>query len=514
MMNAMDTGRLKLESIGRDVSAGLVVFLVAMPLCLGVALASGVPFTSGLLAGIIGGIVVSWASGSALSVSGPAAGLTVIVLNAVASLGSLERFALATVMAGVLQLVFGWLGAGVVAAFFPVAVIRGMLAAIGLVLIMKQVPHAAGYDADYEGDESFLQGDMHTTFSEIFYSLGALSPTAIMISLLSLLILLLWEGPWRQRSRYLRYLPGPLLVVIAGTLIQQAAMLYMPGYALQPEHLVTLPVMATPLDFLQTLRMPDWNGLSDWPVYQVAFTLAVVASIETLLSIEAVDRIDPRRRITPPNRELKAQGLGNILSGLLGGLPITSVIVRSSANVNAGGDSRLSSFVHGLLLLVSTLFLAAELNHIPLSCLAAILLQTGYKLCHPKVWREMIAKGHSQLVPFVTTIVAILLTDLLKGMLVGVAVGLYFVIRTNFNAAIALTRHDHNYLLKLRKDVSFLNKSLLRQLLLEVEHGSHLIIDGTRAHFVDSDIRDMLQEFCESAGEKRIAVELRGISLA
>lgn len=504
----------RLEGIARDISAGLVVFLVAVPLCLGVALASGMPFSSGLLAGIVGGLVVSWASGSALSVSGPAAGLTVIVFSAITTLGSLERFALATVMAGLFQWLLGYLGAGVIAAFFPVSVIRGMLAAIGLVLIMKQLPHAAGYDADYEGDESFFQGDAHTTFSEIFYSLGALSPTAMLISMISLIILVSWDRGWRQRQPYLRYLPGPLVVVLAGVGLHHAVGVYLPQYALQPEHLVNLPVFERPFDFFRSIHLPDWSGLREWPVYQVAFTLAIVASIETLLSVEAVDRIDPKRRVTPPNRELKAQGLGNFLSGMLGGLPITSVIVRSSANVNAGADSRLSSFTHGVLLVISTLFLAEQLNHIPLSSLAAILLQTGYKLCHPGLWQAIYRKGKSQFAPFAITVVAILLTDLLKGMMVGMLVGLYFVIRTNFVAAISLTRHQENYLLKLRKDVSFLNKSLLRNLLSDVEPGSYLIVDGSRANFVDSDIRDTLLEFCQSAPERQIEVELRNLTLS
>lgn len=501
------------QNLGRDIPAGIVVFLVALPLCLGVALASGAPLFAGLIAGIVGGLIVSWASGSQLSVSGPAAGLTVIVATAIERLGSFDAFLLCVSLAGIIQLVLGFLKAGVIGAYFPVAVIKGMLAAIGLILIMKQIPHAVGYDADFEGDETYLQSDSHTTFSEIAYSLQAISPGAVTVSVVSIFIMLLWETSLFKRNPVLTWFPGPLAAVIWGVAFNMLTQTDYPAFAIAKEHLVSLPQIQGPLDFLNQLVLPDFSRIMDPQIYPVAFTVAIVASLETLLSLEAVDKIDPLKRIAPTNRELKAQGLGNLLCGLLGGLPMTAVIVRSSANVMAGGQTKVSGFVHGILLLLSVMFLAEYLNLIPLSCLAAILLLTGYKLAKPVLFVEMYRKGFNQLAPFAITIVAILLTDLLKGMAVGVAIGLYFVIRTNFHAAISLTQDGNHYLLRLQKDVSFLNKALLRDCLSRIDEGGFVIIDGSRAQFVDEDILETIGDFVASSGDDNITVELKNLSV-
>jgi MFS superfamily sulfate permease-like transporter len=495
-----------------DIPAGVVVFLVALPLCLGIALASGAPLFSGIIAGILGGLVVAWASGSQLSVSGPAAGLTVIVFDAIGRLGGFKVFLFSVVVAGLMQLALGYLKAGVIGAYFPVSVIKGMLAAIGLILILKQIPHAVGYDADYEGDESYQQPDEHTTFSEIGYSLDAVSPGAITVSLVSILIMLLWETKLFKRNPVLSLIPGPLMAVLFGVGFNLASRQFFPDFAIAQEHLVNLPVIQGVQDFLGQLALPDFSQWANPETYTVAATLAIVASLETLLSLEAADKLDPLKRIAPTNRELKAQGLGNMISGLIGGLPMTAVIVRSSANVNAGGRTKMACFIHGLLLLVSVLFLSRHLNLIPLSCLAAILLLTGYKLAKPALFREMYHKGTSQIVPFVVTILAILLTDLLKGMAIGMVCGLYYVIRANYHSAITLTRDGNNYLLRLHKDVSFLNKAPLRDALARIEENGYVIIDASRAQFIDQDILETIHDFVAAAPDDHITVELKNLN--
>jgi len=500
-----------LAHLGQDIPAGLVVFLVALPLCLGIALASGAPLLSGIVAGIIGGLVVSWASGSQVSVSGPAAGLTVIVMAAIEQLGGFQVLLLSVVLAGAMQAVLGFAKAGTIGAYFPSSVIKGMLAAIGLILILKQIPHAVGYDADFVGDEAYLQLDSQTTLSEIAVALKAISPGAIIVSTVSILIMLLWETPAIRKLAWLRFIPGPLVAVLWGLAFNQLAPEISPTLAIAAHHLVSLPSIDNLDGFIHQLTFPDYSRITDPQVWVVAGTLAVVASLETLLSLEAVDKLDPLRRVAPTNRELKAQGLGNILSGMLGGLPLTAVIVRGSANINAGAHTKVSCFLHGILLLVSVLFIARVLNMIPLACLAAILLLTGYKLAKPKLFMELYRKGTNQIVPFVVTIIAILFTDLLKGMGIGMLCGLFYVMRANFHAALTLTRDGNNYLLRLQKDVSFLNKPLLRELLEQVEPCSSLIIDGHRAQFIDQDILETLYDYRRSAVDDNIALELRGL---
>lgn len=501
--------RYYLGHLKDDIPAGIVVFLVALPLCLGIALASGAPLFSGLIAGIVAGVIVSWASGSQLSVTGPAAGLTVIVLSAIQKLGSFESFLLAVVLAGLIQLVLGFLRAGVIGAYFPSAVIKGMLAAIGLILIMKQIPHAIGYDAELEGDETYMPSTAGGTWSDLLQSFNVFSVGATIVSVVAILVMLLCETAWFKRSRVLSLIPGPLIAVVWGVAYNLVSAKYFPDYQIVHEHLVQLAEVAGLADFVNHFTHPDFSQLLNPDVYTVAVTLAIVASLETLLSLEAVDKLDPLRRVAPTNRELRAQGLGNLISGMIGGLPMTAVIVRSAANVNAGGRTKVASFVHGVLLLLSVAFLTHTLNLIPLATLAAILLLTGYKLAKPSLFLEMYRKGLDQLLPFVITIAAILITDLLKGIAIGMVVGLYFVVKANFHAAMSLTRDGKNYLLRLQKDVSFLNKALLRSYFDSVEEGSYLIIDAGRAQFVDQDILETIHDFVAAAKEGGITVELR-----
>ncbi|PPD37558.1 MAG: hypothetical protein CTY18_01180 [Methylomonas sp.] len=496
------------QSFKNDALAGIVVFLVALPLCLGVALASGAPLFSGLIAGMVGGLIVSWLSGSQLSVSGPAAGLTVIVFNAIDNLGDFKVFLLAVFLAGLIQLILGFFKAGIIGAFFPSAVIKGMLAAIGLILILKQIPHAIGYDSSFEGDESYMQETIGSTLHELIWSLEIISPGATIISVVSILILILWESDVLKKLSFLKTVPGALVVVIWGVAFNALALNFAPEWAVFPKHLVLLPIAKDPYAFIEFFSLPDFTQFANPKVYVIAGELAIVASLETLLSLEAVDKMDPHKRVAPTSQELKAQGVGNMISGLLGGLPITAVIVRSAANVNAGAQSRISSFIHGLLLSLSVLFFSRYINQIPLSCLAAILLQTGYKLAKPKLFMEYFHKGWNQFAPFVITVVAILLTDLLVGIAIGMLVGIFFVIKANYHAAISLTKPENNYLLRLNKDVSFLNRALLRRFLEQIEDGSSLIIDGSKTRFIDHDILETIQDYLIASKDKNIDVEV------
>lgn len=496
--------------LDHDIPAGVVVFLVALPLCLGIAVASGAPPFSGVIAGVIGGLVVSIFSGSQLSVSGPAAGLTVIVAGGVEKLG-LDGLLLAVALAGLIQIAMGYARAGVIGGYFPSAVIKGMLAAIGLILIMKQLPHAVGYDADAESDLSFLEDDNNATFSFVWSSLNSISPGATFVALVSLAILLFWDSARIKAHRYLSLVPGPLVAVIFGVLFNAIAKAVAPALEIAPQHLVTLPQIFGPAQFVGELHFPDFRALADPHVYATAATLALVASLETLLSLEAVDKLDPLKRTAPADQELKAQGVGNFLSGMMGGLPLTAVIVRSSANINAGAHTKVACIFHGVLLLMSVMFFTSILNMIPLACLAALLLLTGYKLAKPSLVIEQFEKGFAQFTPFAVTITAILLTDLLKGMAIGMAVGLGFVLHGNYQSAFTLTRDGKNYLLRMQKDVSFLNRGPLRNLLATIEDNSFVVIDGTRALFIDHDILETLEDFMKAATENNIRIELKNV---
>ncbi len=491
-----------------DIPAGIVVFLVALPLCLGIALASGAPLFSGLIAGLVGGLIVSLLSGSQLSVSGPAAGLTVIVLNAIEKLGSFQGLLVAVVLAGLIQLTLGFLRAGIIGAFFPSSVIEGMLAAIGLILIIKQIPHATGYHGGYEGDESYMEETATQTFQELLLAFNSITAGAIIISSIALLILILWETKWIKNSPKFRLVPAPLIVVLWGVIYHLVTSVHFPEYAVKGDQLVSLPVTNTTDEFLSNFTKPDFTYLKNIDTYKVAATLAIIASLETLLSLEAADKLDPLKRIAPTNRELKAQGLGNIISGFLGGLPITAVIVRSAANINAGGKTSQSCFIHGVCLLLSVLFFARYLNYIPLACLAAILLQTGFKLAKPALFKKFYKKGMSQFLPFVITVGAILISDLLMGMAIGLIIGLFFVIKANYHAAMTMEQKGNHFVLSLNKDVSFLNKALLRKFILSIEENSTVVIDGTKAKFVDHDILETIEDFLDTASDDNISVEI------
>lgn len=490
-----------------DLPASLVVFLVALPLCLGVAVASGVPAFSGIIAGAVGGIVIGLISGSQLSVSGPAAGLTVIVLSAVQHLPSFETFLLAVFLSGILQLMLGVIKAGIIGDFIPSAVICGMLAAIGLILILKQIPHAVGYDKDYEGDFSFSQTDGENTFSELIHLANELlSPGAIFIALASLLLLNLWDHKKIKSHAFLQYIPGPLLVVVLGIVSNQFFLSAFLSFAIAPEHLVNIPVAADTSAFLHQFTTPDFTHIGNPDVWLTAFTLAIVASVETLLSIEAVDKIDPFKRISPTNRELIAQGTGNIVSGLIGGMPVTSVIVRSSANVSSGGRTRMSTILHGCLLLLSVALIPSVLNLIPLSALAAVLISVGYKLTKPEIFIRKWKKGRAHFYPFVITIVAILLTDLLKGVCVGLIAGSAFIIFSNFKSAITYVDDGKNHLIRFKKDLSFIHKLELRKLLRTIPDDSNVIIDLKRIHFVDYDNAEIINDFIDNASLRGVRV--------
>lgn len=502
------------SNLGADLPASLVVFLVALPLCLGIAVASGAPPLSGLIAGMVGGIVVGTLSGSHISVSGPAAGLTSIVLSSIDSLGTFEIFLGTVVVAGVIQIILGFLRAGVIGYYFPTAVIKGMLAGIGLILILKQIPHGLGYDADYEGDENFFQPDNENTFTEIVRAFLNPSAGAIVITLVALGIIILWETPVFKRIRATKYVPGALVAVLAGIFINYIFKITDSELLLNGNHLVQIPVAKTLEEYGALVKFPDFSDLGNETFWITAVTIALVASIETLLSIEASDKLDPHKRVSPTSKELKAQGLGNIISGLIGGLPITAVIVRSSANAAAGARTKVSAIVHGILLVILVLSIPTLLNKIPLSALAAVLLFVGYKLTKPSLYLDMYKKGWSQLLPFVITILAILFTNLLVGIGIGLAIGMIFVIKTNFHAAISITEHKGNYLVKLQKDVSFLNKALLLESLAKLPSGSSVIIQGYKAKFIDNDIRETLNDFIASSGpEKSIKITVEGLNL-
>ena len=492
-----------------DAAAGLAVFLVAVPLCLGIALASGAPLFSGIIAGIVGGMLVGLLSGSQVSVSGPAAGLAVIVLGGIRDIGSYEGFLLAVLLSGGLQLILGLLKFGVIADYVPNSVIKGMLAGIGIVIILKQIPHALGRDKDYEGDFSFLEAGNNNTLSDIAESVMSAAPGAIIVSLTCLAVLLGWEK-LAARAKFFRMVPGPLAAVLAGIGLNQAFGLIAPGLKLvEPEHLVQLPVAASIGGFFQQFTLPDFAMIGNKTVWVVAGTIALVGSLETLLSLEAADRLDPYKRISPPNRELRAQGVGNVISGLIGGLPVTSVVVRTSANVYAGGQTWMSTFIHGSLLLVSVMLIPGALQLTPLASLAGILILVGFKLTKVSLYRTMYRLGWDQFIPFITTVVAVVFSDLLSGVLIGIACGAFFVMRTNHFDAITVVNQGKNYMMRFNKDASFVNKSELRSKLRQLPDQAHVIIDGSRALFIDHDIMEVVDDFKQLARHKNIEVELK-----
>jgi SulP family sulfate permease len=490
------------------------VFFVAVPLCLGIALASGAPLFAGIIAGIVGGIVVGVASGSPLGVSGPAAGLAVIVLTSIAALGgSWEAFLLAVVLAGGIQLVLGYAKAGFIAYFFPSSVIKGMLSGIGLLIIFKQIPHALGWDKDAEGDVSFWQTDGENTFSEIYKAVEFLTPGAVLIAILSLAILILWDKVLTKKHKIFGMLNGPLVVVALGILMNYLYQNGILNYSLAADQVVNLPVPESLAAFFAQFTFPDFSAITNLQVWKIAFVMAIVASLETLLCVEATDKLDPYKRVTPTNRELKAQGLGNVLSGLIGGLPLTQVIVRSSANISFGGKTKMSAILHGVFLLISALTMASILNMIPLSSLAAILLMVGYKLAKPALFKQMYKLGWEQFIPFVVTVIVILFTDLLTGIIAGMAMGGFFALRHSYrNSHYMKEAHTtengvNTYHLVLAEEVSFFNKASLIRELEAIPENSKVVIDCTNSKSIDYDVVELIKNFDSNAKSRNIVVE-------
>ena len=487
---------------------------MALPLCLGIALASQAPLSSGLIAGIIGGIIVGLVSGSHLSVSGPAAGLAVIVAASIHDLGDFKTFSLAVLLSGVFQIIFAAIRAGKLGNFFPTSVIKGMLSAIGLILILKQVPHALGFDANYMGSEEFLQKDGANTFGGILNAFNAFEFGCIVISVLSFALITGWDHIVKKSSSpVIKLLPSALLAVGSSLILSE---FFLKGTKLEilPQHLVQLPFSGGVRDFVSQLTLPNWDAIGDSKVYLIALTIAIVGSLESLLSLDAADKIDPEKRIAPKNRELFAQGIGNALSGLIGGLPITAVIVRTSANINAGAKTKFSAIFHGGWLLLAILVMPALLNRIPLAALATILILVGYKLTKPELYINMYRRGGDQFIPFMVTIIAILLTDLLKGICIGMVVGFFFVFKRNHYQSVVMVNENQDYLIRFMKDNSFLQKDHVVKILQDIPDGSNVIIDGSKDVFIDSDIIDLLEDFIESSKQRKIKVELKKSSTA
>lgn len=500
------------DGLFKDLIASVVVFLVALPLCLGIALASGTPLISGVITGILGGIVVGVLSGSHTSVSGPAAGLTAIVAAQLAILGSFEAFLLAVVIGGVIQIGLGIAKAGALSAFFPSSVIRGLLAAIGVILILKQIPHVLGHDNDPEGDMSFKQPDDHNTFSEIgMLFQGELHYGAAIVGLVSLALLFLWS-----RSSLLKktQIPGPLVVVIFGVVMKFFFDSFSDGWSIVDDHLVNLGI-DTSAGFSGLITTPDYSQIFNPAIYFAAITIAIVASLETLLNLEAVDKLDVEKRHSPGSRELLAQGVGNIFSGMLGGLPMTSVIVRSSVNVSSGAKTKRSAIFHGFLLLLSVTFIPQYLETIPLAALAAILLHTGMKLASPRLFRQMWKEGYYQFIPFIVTLLAIVFTDLLIGILIGLGVSVLFILNSNLRRPlrrIVETHLDGEILhVELPNQVSFLNRASLDSMFNEMKSGTHLLIDASGSDYIDPDILSMVSDYKNNIGPAQgVKVSLRG----
>jgi len=497
------------KNLKYDIPASIVVFLVAVPLCLGIALASGAPLFSGIIAGIVGGIVVGALSGSPLGVSGPAAGLAVIVLTAINDLGAFEIFLLAVFLGGAIQLILGYLRAGIIGYYFPNSVIKGMLSGIGIIILLKQIPHAFGYDHDYEGSLKFANPDGHNTFSELYYMLGAISPGAVIISLVSVAILILWEQKFMKKIKIFQIVQGPLVVVTLGILLN----LFFQGgdWALNTDQIVSIPVAGSISGFFDQFSFPDFSQVLNPKVYTIAFTIAVVASLETLLCLEATDKLDPFKRVSPANRELKAQGVGNMISGLIGGLPVTQVIVRSSTNIQSGGRTKMAAILHGFILLTCAMAIPKVLNLIPLSSLAAILFLVGYKLAKPTIFKEMYRQGFDSFAAFMVTILGIVFTDLLIGIGLGLVVAVIFVLYNNYKKPFFFETDDHIndkvIRLELAEDVTFLNKANIQRALNRIPDGSTVIIDKTRTVNIHQDVMDIIDDFKKHAEYSDISYE-------
>lgn len=499
-----------------DIKAGMIVFLVALPLCLGIAMACKAPLISGLLAGFIGGIVVTSISNSTYSVSGPAAGLTAIVLSAVATLGTFEIFLAAIFFAGLFQILFGILRIGSLSNYIPYSVIKGMLAGIGLILIIKQIPHLVGYDKDPEGDFEFVQIDGHNTLTDLYYMFTAFTPGSIVIGVLSILLIKFADTKFYKSKSYISYLPGPLLAVLVGVLLN--LIFNATGFLkIEPEHLVNIPSFDSVDSITAHMSFPDFMLIKEQKFWMVALTISVVASLESLLSIEATDKLDPKKGNSNGNRELIAQGSANVLCGLVGALPVTAVIVRSSANINAGAKTKLSTYVHAVLIAISVILFPKVLNMIPNSSLAAILILTGFKLSSPVIFNDLLKKGTKQFLPFIVTILVMVFTDLLIGVGAGIAVAVFFIIKDNISSSFKVSKEifdgKPHYLVKLPQHLTFFNKGFLVKLFSGIEEGSMVFIDGSINNRVDEDVREVINEFCENAKNRNIEISINNYKL-
>jgi len=516
--NKIENMKNQLSHLKSDIPASIVVFFVALPLCLGIALASGAPLFSGLIAGIIGGIVVGALSGSNIGVSGPAAGLAAIVLSAIATLGSFENFLLAVVLGGIIQLIFGILKAGVIGYYFPSSVIKGMLTGIGIIIILKQIPHFFGYDSDPEGDFSFLQVDGSNTFSGILDTFSNICLGSTVIGIIALSILLLWSTVLSKKGKFFQLVQGPLVAVVVGiifyVLTSSNAKL-----GISAEHLVSVPVPDDFDSFLGQFSFPNFGAITNPAIWVTAFTIALVASLETLLCVEATDKLDPHKNVTPTNRELFAQGAGNIISGMIGGLPITQVIVRSSANIQSGGRTKMSAIIHGFLLLISVILIPTLLNKIPLSVLAAVLFIVGWKLAKPALFKKMFDLGWMQFIPFIVTVLGIVFIDLLYGIGLGLAVGIVVILIRSYQNSHFLHKvrgEDGSGKMKmtLAEEVTFFNKGAILNELDSLPENSYLELDVRKTRFLDNDIIEILDDFAFKAKERNIDIKLiseRGI---
>lgn len=512
-----------LKNLKTDFPAGIVVFLVAVPLCLGIALASGAPLFSGIIAGIIGGTVVALISGSKIGVSGPAAGLAVIVADSITDLGTnaegvfdmqtgFALFLSAVVLGGIFQIILAFCKAGIIGYYFPNSVIKGMLSAIGIIIILKQIPHALGHDVIPDGAEAFFQSDGENTFSEIWVSLQDINPAAVIITLISMVILILWEQGFMKKIKLFQLIQGPLVVVITGILLGNM-FLGMDGYNLAQDEMVTIPIASQEGGFVNLFSTPDWSRVFSLEILVIGITIAIVASLETLLCVEATDKLDPDKNITPTNRELLAQGTGNVISGLIGGLPITQVIVRSSANIQSGGKTKMSAFFHGILILFSVLLIPGVMNMIPLSSLAAILFLVGYKLAKPSLFKEMKAKGRAQFIPFVITILGIIFTDLLVGIGIGMAVAVFLILRKNLNTPFSFVEKSGEgepTLIELSENVTFLNKASIMQTLNMIPDNSKVVLDVTKSKYIHPDVIEIINDFEVHAKSTGIELTIKG----
>ncbi len=486
-------------NLKHDFSSGLVVFLVALPLCLGIAMASGAPLFSGIITGIVGGIVVGYLSNSHISVSGPAAGLTAIVLSAIMSLGSFEVFLTAVFIAGLIQLVLGFLKAGAISNYFPNNVIEGMLAGIGIIIFLKQIPKALGADVEV--------GNGFDIFSDIIKAFTQIQVGVIVVTLVSLVIILVWDKI--DSLKKIKLLPSALVAVIVGTILNEIFKATGSPLAItSSKYLVELPVVTDFEGLKRIFILPDFLNFSQGvnftsfvnkEVWVVAVTIAIVASVETLLCIEASDRMDPQKRLTDTNLELKAQGVGNVVSSLLGGLPMTSVVVRSSANANAGAKTKMSTIIHGVLLLISVLSIPILLNKIPLATLAAILLVIGYKLAKPSVFKHFFRRGKYQFIPFIVTVVAVVFTDLLIGVATGMIISIFAILRGNMKRAYYFRKEEYEdgdiIHIHLAQEVSFLNKAAILFTLDAIPENSKVIINASDTVYIAHDILDSIREF-------------------